>query len=84
MANTSFSFTSPPPLHAPFPCACRERLAEFVESEAELSGDDVGSDRDEEDLLYGDEYEEEDGLVGEELGGVTEKELWDQANKAHM
>ena len=69
----------------PFPCTHnRERLAEFVESEAELSGDDVGSDRDEEDLLYGDEYEEEDGLVGEELGGVTEKELWDQANKAHM
>ena len=62
---------------------CRERLAEFVESEAELSGEDVGSDKDEEDLLYGDEYEQEEGLVREDLG-VTERELWDQVNKAHM
>lgn len=61
----------------------RERLAEFVESEAELSGEDVGSDQDEEDLLYGDQYEEEEGVVGDELG-VSEKELWDQVNKAHL
>lgn len=63
--------------------ACRERLAEFVESEAELSGEDVGSDQDEEDLLCGDQYDEEEGVVGEELG-MTEKELWDQVNKAHL
>ena len=62
--------------------SCRERLAEFVESEAELSGEDVGSDLDEEDLLYKDEYEEEEGVVGEV--GVSERELWDQVNKAHM
>lgn len=54
-----------------------------MESEAELSGDDVGSDQDEEELLYKDEYEEEVGVVGEELG-MTEKELWDQVNKAHL
>ena len=60
----------------------RERLAEFVDSEAELSGEDVGSDQDEEELLYKDEYEEEEGVVaGEELG---EGELWDQVNKAHL
>ncbi len=53
-----------------------------MESEAELSGEDVGSDQDEEDLLYKDEYEEEEGVVpGEEL---AEGELWDQVNKAHL
>lgn len=61
---------------------CSERLAEFVESEAELSGEDVGSDLDEEDLLYKDEYEEEEGVMaGEE---VVEGDLWDQVNKAHL
>lgn len=48
-----------------------------------MSGDDVGSDQDEEDLLYADEYEEEEGVVGEEQP-ITERELWDQVNKAHM
>ena len=61
---------------------CRERLAEFVESEAELSGEDVGSDLDEEEQLYADQYEEEEGVAGEEP--ITEGELWDQVNKAHL
>nr|XP_023687858.1 claspin isoform X2 [Paramormyrops kingsleyae] len=52
-------------------------LAEFVESEAELSGSDDGSD-DEEDE-GGSEYEDE---VQEEL--PSDEELQDQVNKIHM
>ena len=58
---------------------CRERLAEFVESEAELSGEDVGPD--EEPFSGPDEYEEEEG--GSDVV-LSDSELWDQANKAHM
>ncbi len=66
---------------------CRDRLAEFVESEAELSGSDVGEDEDDEILA-----EEEEGLYGygkEEEGAqsdvpLSDTELWDQVNKAHM
>lgn len=67
--------------------ACRERLAEFVDSEAELSGSDVGTDMDEDDEILA---EEEAGLFGyeenEDLSDVplSEHELWDQVNKAHM
>ena len=56
-----------------------ERLLEFVESEAELSGSDVG----------GEESEEEEGEDGyEEEGGsdadLPEDELYDQVNRVHM
>lgn len=63
--------------------ACRERLAEFVESEAELSGEDVGPDQEEDSEEEGEE-EEEGLLVREELLGITDKQLRDQVNKAHM
>ncbi|XP_072531008.1 claspin isoform X2 [Salminus brasiliensis] len=54
------------------------RMAEFVESEAELSGSELGSeDEDDED---GDEYEEEE--LQEEL--PSDEELMDQVNKIHM
>lgn len=59
-------------------------MAEFVESEAELSGEDVGSDEededDEEDLLLANEYEEDEGVELE----LSKSELWDQVNKAHL
>ena len=62
---------------------CRERLAGFVESEAELSGSDVGSDRDEEDYLYaGQDYEDDEG-AGSDLP-LSDSELKEQINKVHM
>ena len=61
---------------------CRERLEEFVESEAELSGSDVSSD--EEDNRAGsglDQYEEEGG--GSDVPH-SDTELHQQVNKIHM
>ena len=60
-----------------------------MEEEADLSGEDVGSDLDEEDLLYVDEEEvkqqqAEALLVREELKGVSHTQLREQVNKAHM
>ena len=52
-----------------------------------MSGDDVGSDIDEDDEILA---EEEAGLFGYEEDGdqsdvpLSEHELWDQVNKAHM
>ncbi len=66
---------------------CSDRLAEFVESEAELSGSDIGEDDEDDEILA----EEEAGLYGyreDEEGQsdvpLSDSELWDQVNKAHM
>ena len=61
---------------------CSERLQEFVESEAELSGEDVGPDEEDDDNCGGpDEYEEEEGVELE--AGLSETELRDQVTKVH-
>ena len=60
-----------------------ERLEEFVESEAELSGSDFGSgDEEEEEKLAREEeeYEEDEGSDVPH----SDNELWNQVNKAHM
>lgn len=58
----------------------RERLAEFVESEAELSGEDVGPEEEEGPFSGEEDYEEEGGSDVP----LSDAELWDQVNKAHL
>ncbi|TRY53669.1 hypothetical protein DNTS_008669 [Danionella cerebrum] len=62
----------------PRPGKKKMRLAQFVESEAELSGSDVGSEDEGEDDK--DEYEEDEIL--EDL--PSDEELMDQVNRIHM
>ena len=54
-----------------------------------MSGEDVGSEVDEEDLLDAEEEEREEQqadavLVHKELKGLSHTQLRDQVNKAHM
>ena len=60
-----------------------DRLQEFVESEAELSGSDVGPDeREEDDDEELNIYEEEEG-AGSDVP-LSDTELWDQVNQVHL
>lgn len=61
--------------------SCRERVEEFVESEAELSGSDVSSDEEDRPGSEVDLYEEEGG--GSDVPH-SDSELHQQVNKIHM
>lgn len=61
---------------------CRERLEEFVESEAELSGSDASSDEEDNKAGSGlDQYEDDGG--GSDVPH-SDTELHQQVNKIHM